>query len=33
MVSFYRFEDENYENCLLYLHTHNGSKLEALPIV
>jgi fermentation-respiration switch protein FrsA (DUF1100 family) len=33
VVSFYRFEDEHYENCLIYLHTHNGSKLEAVPLV
>lgn len=33
VVSFYHFEDENYENCLIYLHTHNGSKLEALPLI
>ena len=33
VVSFYRFDDEQYENCLIYLHTHNGSKLEAVPMV
>ncbi len=33
VVSFYHFEDEHYENSLIYLHTHNGSKLEAVPLV
>lgn len=33
VVSFYHFEDHSYENCLIYLHTHNGSKLEAVPLV
>ena len=31
-VSFFYRPDDRPHNCLLYLHTHNGSKLEALPL-
>lgn len=31
-VSFYEGQEDTKENCLIYLHTHNGSKLEALPM-
>jgi alpha-beta hydrolase superfamily lysophospholipase len=31
-VSFFRGVEDKTENCVIYLHTHNGSKLEALPL-
>lgn len=31
-VSFFSSPEQLSENCVVYLHTHNGSKLEALPL-
>jgi alpha-beta hydrolase superfamily lysophospholipase len=31
-VSFFHSSEDKAENCVVYLHTHNGSKLEALPL-
>ncbi len=33
MVSFYQIGEEKYENSVIYLHTHHGSKLEATIMV